>query len=168
MVRSKNFGNREGFYQSLFSRMSTVTFLSEEKIEDWYFNIYYRNFSVLLQRFFKRRKNILELLHLLRNNNYKLAVLSENDMVNERLNALDIDHKLFDHIACTIDFGVLKPSSIPFNWIADEWNTDPANILVVGDRKDRDLPAARKAGMEFFKLATNRELEELTALFHNP
>jgi len=146
--------------------MSTVTFLSEEKIEDWYFNSYYRNFAVLLQKFYKRRKNILGLLHLLKNKDYKLAVLSENDMVNERLNALDIDHKLFDRVACTIDFGVLKPSNIPFNSIADEWNTDPANILVVGDRKDRDLPAAQKAGMEFFKLATNRELEELTALFN--
>ena len=106
----------------------------------------------MLSEKFKARKNINKFLNELKNNNVKLAILSDYGHVEERLDALKINKSLFDIIASNEEYGVLKPSKRPLLDIAEKLKVGCYDVLVVGDRDDTDGEGARLAKMDYIKI----------------
>ena len=86
-----------------------------------------------------------------------LAVVSDFGLVSERLAALEIPSAAFDHVASAEDSGALKPSPKGFLDAARFLGLSADQLLIVGDRDDKDGAAARAAGMPFLHLATRSE-----------
>ena len=53
----------------------------------------------------------------------------------------------FECALCSEDSGFLKPSPEPFRLLTSSLGLEPAEILYVGDSRERDLEGARAAGM---------------------
>ena len=113
----------------------------------------------MLSEKFKARKNINKFLNELKNNNVKLAILSDYGHVEERLDALKINKSLFDIIASNEEYGVLKPSKRPLLDIAEKLKVGCDKVLVVGDRDDTDGEGARLARMHYIKITANRKYQ---------
>lgn len=63
--------------------------------------------------------------------------------VNHLMNSFIPDHK-FDPIV-TRDFTPTKPHPAPIQHIAESWNTEPKNLIMVGDSID-DMKSGKDAG----------------------
>jgi HAD superfamily hydrolase (TIGR01549 family) len=158
-VRKKMMGidynSEEKFLNSFFREIAGKNKKRIKKVKSWYKRDFYPLFINLLKKRFKSRENINGLLEVLKNNNIKLAVLSDYSHVKERLDALGINKSLFDVVASNEEYGVLKPHKRPLIDIAEKLNVKPENVLIVGDRDDTDGEGARMANMNYILIARN-------------
>lgn len=150
-----DFKSKEEFFNNFFKRIAGTKAEKQKKIEKWYKTDFYHVFVKLLRTNFKSRNNLNKLLKKLKDNNVKLAVLSDYGHVEERLDALKIDKTLFEIMASSEEYGVLKPCKRPLIDIADKLNVRTEKVLIVGDRDDTDGESARMAKMNYILIAQN-------------
>jgi FMN phosphatase YigB (HAD superfamily) len=148
-VRGENFGSRDELIAALYNAIARRANTSIERATEWYESEFMPAFVALLARRAVVRPGLPALLGRLRERGVRTAVISDYARVKERLEALKIDPALFDDLVASEEHGVLKPSEIPFEAVAKRWGLAPAEILVVGDRKDHDEGSALLAGMDF-------------------
>lgn len=125
-----------------------------QKISDWYKNVFLKVLVKIIGEKYKSRENVNLLFEKLKNQNIKIAVLSDYEAVPERMNALNISSENVDLIYGAAQLGGLKPAPQIFLKIAEQLKINPENILVVGDREDTDGQGARNAGMKFVQIQT--------------
>lgn len=102
------------------------------------------------------------LLAELKGRGYRLGVIAnQNPGTEERLAAWDL-LQYFDVAAPSAELGVAKPDPAIFRWALDRAGCAPGEALMVGDRLDNDIAAAKALGFH-----TVRLLRGLGA-FHTP
>jgi FMN phosphatase YigB (HAD superfamily) len=154
----KDMGSGEALMESLSNALSQkVRGSSPDEMRRWIYDGFYRQFEAALSMMRGSRPGLSATVNKLRKKNIKLAVLSDYDRVEERLQRLDIDSRPFDILKTTEKSGSLKPSPRPFIEIAEKWGFKPQSILVIGDRHDTDGAAAASAGMQFLQI-TNQKM----------
>jgi HAD superfamily hydrolase (TIGR01549 family) len=156
VVRQNRFGGRADLLATFYSELASRTGKSVQQSQNWYENDFYRAFIQVLARWAEPRAGLTDLLGKLRQSGLKLAVVSDFGRIIERLEALRIDPALFDIIKSSEDCGALKPAPESFLSVARIWGFPPQEILVVGDRKDRDGEGAHHAGMPFLGITDKR------------
>ena len=119
----------------------------------WINNNFYKAFDCVMPLLRGSRHGLINTLESLKEKGYKLAVLSDFGHVKQRLSGLGIPTSLFDNIASCEEEGSLKPCIKSLLAIADSWQVQSSDILVIGDRDDTDGIAASKAGMAFIKIS---------------
>jgi HAD superfamily hydrolase (TIGR01509 family) len=133
------------FYGELARRAGTTV----ARAAAWYEGEFMPAFVAMLARRAVVRPGLAALLERLRQRGVRTAVVSDFGRVGDRVSALGLDAALFDDLVAAEDYGVLKPSAVPFEAVARRWELDAAEIAVVGDREDLDAASARDAGMQF-------------------
>ena len=152
-VRQKEFNGRAELLSAFYGELATRAGRTVQQSKSWYENDFYQAFIRVLNRTARPRSGLLEMLGKLRADGMKLAVVSDFGRIPERLAALGINPELFDMLKSSEDCGALKPAPESFLCVARDWNLAPEQILVVGDRADRDGLGARHAGMPFLGIA---------------
>jgi HAD superfamily hydrolase (TIGR01662 family) len=142
-------------YKEVVKQLAPVEKASEDTLLRWIDKHFYKAFVNVMFFLKNSRPHVNKTLQLLQLNGYKLAVLSDYDRIPERLGKLKIDKSVFSIMTSSESFGALKPSPVPFKKIASNWNLDPSEILVIGDRDDTDGEGARRAGMKFIHIVEN-------------
>ena len=94
----------------------------------------------------KPYKGAIELIKELKSAGYKIALLS--DFPPEQKGDVWGARELSDVILGTEDTGALKPSSIPFNTMAEKLGVPAEEILYVGNSHKYDVVGAKNAGMK--------------------
>jgi len=134
-------------YKEIVKKLAPIERTSEDKLLYWIDKHFYKAFVNVMFFLKNSRPNVNKTLQMLKQHGFKLAVLSDYDRIPERLDKLNIDKSAFTILTSSESYGALKPSPLPFRNIADTWNLDPSEILVIGDRDDTDGEGARCAGM---------------------
>ena len=124
-----------------------------EKMLLWIKNNFYKAFDSVMPLLKGSRHGLNNTLESLKEKGCKLAVLSDFGHVGQRLTGLGIPLPLFDNIASCEEGGCLKPGTKSLLAIAESWQIQPSDILVIGDRDDTDGIAASRAGMVFIKIS---------------
>jgi FMN phosphatase YigB (HAD superfamily) len=148
-LRNKEFGDRERLRAALWEELGRRARVSTERAKNWYEDRFMTKFVDLLGRKARVRPGLIDVLSEMKERGARLAVLSDFGGVIERLEALRIPRYLFDDVVGAEDFGVLKPSPVPFLALAKKWGLVPTSLVVVGDRWDLDGASAEAAGMQF-------------------
>ena len=125
---------------------------STSSVITWIHSRFYPSFEKIMPFLRGSRPGLNNTLKTVKEKHYKLAVLSDFKWIKERLKGLKINDILFDTLLSTETEGALKPSPQSFNNIAEEWNINPSEILVIGDRIDTDGKGAENAGMQFLQI----------------
>lgn len=156
--------NAEEFHKYFFGKIAEASGRSVKKVESWYLERFYPRFIATLQKKYQARQGMDKLLSAI-NKRIPAAVFSDYSFVAERLQALKIPTDVFDVLAGSEEFGVLKPASRPLIELAGRMGVEPKKVLVVGDRRDTDGEAARMAGMMFYHItgdeAWNRFISDM-------
>lgn len=147
-VRNKSYRDRTALRTAFAKELGRRAKMSTEDAGRWYDEVFFRTFIDLLDKKAKPRPELLPFLGRLRSIGVKLAVVSDLGQVDERLKVLGIPPEAFDVTLCSEASGELKPSPTSFLNVAQQWGIDPRNIVVVGDRVDRDALAASAAAMQ--------------------
>ncbi|MBN2340142.1 MAG: HAD-IA family hydrolase [Deltaproteobacteria bacterium] len=156
-VRRNAYENQDQLLRAMYDELASKTGKTAVQAEQWFQGAFRAAFIRLLARGTSARSGLVSLLNCLNQKNIKLAVISDFDWVSSRLEALQIPTQLFDTLRCSEEFGVLKPAPKPFLEVAAQWNLSPNQVLVVGDRADRDGECAKNAGMSFLGITDKRE-----------
>ncbi|NLN62544.1 MAG: HAD family hydrolase [Myxococcales bacterium] len=151
-VRSQNFDSPAALLGAFYDQLALATGHTAAEAEQWFQREFSGAFVQTLKAHARLRQGVPQMLHALRQNGVRTAVLSDYAWVKERLGAIGIDFCLFDTIASTEDFGALKPSPVAFRQLATNWHLPAEQVLVVGDRLDMDRAAADTAGMPFWDI----------------
>jgi HAD superfamily hydrolase (TIGR01549 family) len=155
-VRNREFSDCDKLMSAFYMELAKETGSTRERVENWYQNRFMPAFVKLLEKRGQVRKGLEGLLHRLKQKEIKLAVVSDFGAVKERLEALDIDVSLFDELMSSEEAGALKPSPKAPVMLSKKWSVAPSDILMVGDRIDRDMECARRAGMQFIGISDSR------------
>jgi HAD superfamily hydrolase (TIGR01662 family) len=147
----------DALYKEVVKKLAPIEKKSEETLLHWIDSHFYKAFVNVMFFLKNSRPHVNKTLQMLKQNGFKLAVLSDYDRIPERLDKLNIDKSVFTIMTSSESFGALKPSPAPFNKIAENWNLDPSEVLVIGDRDDTDGEGARGAGMKFILLCSTRK-----------
>jgi len=142
-------------YKEVVRKLAPIEKTSENVLLHWIDKHFYKAFVNVMFFLKNSRPHANKTLQSLKQHGYKLAVLSDYDRIPERLDKLNIDKSVFTIMTSSESFGALKPSPVPFINIAENWNLDPSEILVIGDRDDTDGEGARRAGMKFMHIVDN-------------
>jgi putative hydrolase of the HAD superfamily len=145
--------SRENLMKSVCDELALIEKSTSSDMHSWIMNHFYPSFISIMSHFRNSRPDLNQILQTLKNNGYKMAVLSDYEKVDERLKRLEISSTVFDVLKSSELSGALKPASRPFLEIAANWNLPPESILVIGDRDDTDGRAARDANMPFVKVS---------------
>jgi FMN phosphatase YigB (HAD superfamily) len=151
-LRGIDFENRDNYYTHFFAKLALSTRKSVEDLRNWYFHIFYPIFIKLIKEKCTLRPQLSALLKKLKERDIKMAVLSDYNFVEERLEALQLELQYFDVLASNEEYGVLKPSKRPLETIAYKMGIEPAKILMVGDKESTDGAGALLAGMPFVNI----------------
>ena len=85
-------------------------------------------------------------LTTLKDKNYRLAVLSNNDSrLRSVLRELQVDH-LFEHLFISSELGFEKPQREIFQAVEDTLQVNPQEIMHLGDSYSRDYLGAQESG----------------------
>jgi histidinol phosphatase-like enzyme len=97
-----------------------------------------------------KRGWLIKRIHKLRRNGMLVAVWSDNP-VNKKICYLGVnfDYKLTSE---ALDINLGKPSPKGLKQIISYFHLISSDAIMIGDRKDRDGEAARRAGVKFLKI----------------
>lgn len=116
--------------------------------ENWLEKFFYPAFIAGIKTC-KRRPGLVDFLKFLQQHHIKLAILSDYGKIKERLHALHLDPSLFSVLYSSEENNGLKPNPDLFLNCAKAMNLTANEVLVIGDRDDRDGQGARQAGMDY-------------------
>lgn len=139
-LRGKAFPTEEAFYEAFFGGGVS---------REWYFGTYMPDTVKILEKHYRIRPWVKDMVMDLRSRGIKVAVLSDYGYVSEKLQAIGFDPAWADNVVDAPKAGGLKPCKVPFLYIADRFGVDPSECVVVGDRADTDGAGSILAGMDF-------------------
>jgi FMN phosphatase YigB (HAD superfamily) len=151
-LRKEDHGSGEKYFDTLFGRISGLTGTEKTNVKKWYLTDFRKDFISALAKNCIKNKSIERVACTLRNLNFKTAVLSDFGFIEERLDALNIDRKLFNVLVSGEEEGALKPQTRPLMKIFGELGVLPENAILIGDRNDTDGAVAENAGMIFINV----------------
>ena len=154
--KGKYFSSAEEFYREFFADLAKACRSASGKIENWYNQKYMKAMTDSLKKNYSCRNGAKELFSHLRNRGIKTAVFSDYAKISERMRAVGFEENTADFLFSAETLGGLKPAVQPFLKIAEVLQTEPPNILVVGDRSDTDGKGAISAGMQFVQIKTHK------------
>lgn len=94
-----------------------------------------------------------EVIHELKARGYRLAVVSNWDvLLPEILEAMGLDG-VFEAVVVSAALGVKKPHPAIYQAALDAMGVVPERVLFVGDRVDADVEAPKKLGMQAMQVA---------------
>lgn len=164
-IKGIDYQNEEGVFNALFSKIAEYrNNYSVQKAAEWYKERYMPAQVAVLALYFSPRPCVDELLKSLREQGVKTILYSDYDFAEEKLEALNIDPALFDHIVSAPELGGLKPCRQSIERLIDRYGLDSATTLMVGDRDDTDGETARCAGLDFYNVKTQGWDELLVSL----
>jgi HAD superfamily hydrolase (TIGR01549 family) len=152
----RDMGSRDNLLSAVCEATSIKERCAPEKIHSWVQNSFYPSFVSIMRYFRNSRPGLNKTMSMLRDSGIILGVLSDYDFVQQRLELLNISTTNFKTMTSSEASGALKPCPRPFLEIAKQWDLQPENILVIGDRDDTDGEAARAAGMRFLHIADSK------------
>ncbi len=123
--------------------------VSPERARRFYEERFMPAFVEVLRRHARPRPGLVEQLRELAARGVACCVLSDHGQVEQRLEALGIDARLFRACASSASSGAFKPAPASFLQMAERCGIPPSRWLVVGDRPDTDAAGAAAAGMAF-------------------
>ena len=148
-MRGQWFGDGDSFYKAFFEniirhRLCTVSF-----VRWWYFTCYMPLMvNVLLK--YKPRPWVVPFVEACHRMGVRVVVLSDYDMVEEKLEALGLSGSMFDWVAAAPALGGLKPAPQLMTVVAERMGVRPSQCLVLGDREDTDGALAHATGAQFY------------------
>jgi HAD superfamily hydrolase (TIGR01549 family) len=151
-VRGLGFEDGEALDRAFIAELSRRAGLSPAAAGRWYELRFIHSFITQLGRHCRPREGVMDLLEHLHRRGLRLGVLSDYEMVAERLEAVRVPVTSFDLLMSAGESGALKPSPRPFLLAARRLGVDPPEVIVVGDRDDMDGAGARAARMTFHHL----------------
>lgn len=157
-IRSRSFPDGASLRAAFGEELGRRAGLPAQEASRWYDEVFFGTFIDLLDRKARPRDRLLPFLGDLRSKGVKIAVVSDLGHVDVRLRTLGIPPEAFDVTLCAESFGELKPSPMAFLSVAEQWGIDPSEVIVVGDRVDRDAFAARAAAMQCIMLDNHAPL----------
>ncbi len=164
ILKGQDLGCEAAYDKAFAEEMVKHRFLglgvSTERILRWYKRFYLSHMVRVLRRHYEAREGVAELFSRLKSAGKKIAVLSDYPMVRERMKAIGLADVPVDILAAASDYGALKPAVRPMCDIAEKLNVSQGRCLVVGDRRDTDGEAARRAGMPFVQIRTHKNGDE--------
>lgn len=157
-LAGKDFSSPANFNQAFFNELGKTCFRPAEKMQNWYFNRYMPVMMKVLKKHYKPRNGLKELLQRIDSskNKTQYAIYSDYPHAEKRLEALGLPPVKKIRFYGPESFGALKPAVRPFMEIARDFNLQPEEILVIGDREDTDGLGAFNSKMHFFCLETGR------------
>ena len=153
-LRGQSFASGERYYEALFGELGRRSRRGEQAAGRWYRDRFIPCFIRQLSRHAVPRLGLSALLGRLRGQGTGLAVISDYGWVAERLRALGISPELFDLLLSTEELGALKPSPAAIQLVRQRWGLKREDVLLVGDRQDRDGESAKAAGVEYLQVRT--------------
>ncbi len=163
-LKGIDFGSEEEYFKAYYSRLAAHHKTSFEKAKNWNETLYLPLMISVLSKYYKCQPGVPELFKLLEDNGIKTAILSDYNMVDQRMAAVGIEPSICKNLYSSIELGGLKPAKGPFLKIAEALEVKPERILVVGDRNDTDGQGARNCGMQYIQIkiqATKIKAEEV-------
>ena len=158
------YASQELLLDAFYSQLADLSGNKKEQARDWYQRRFLPGLITFMRRRCYARPGLLPLLADLRRRGIKLAVVSDIGVVPERLAALDIPPEAFDLAASTEESGALKPSPKGFEDAVRALGLEVDEVLIVGDRDDRDGAAARGAGIPFLHLLSGSRADQPDAM----
>jgi HAD superfamily hydrolase (TIGR01549 family) len=152
-IRMQTFQDRDSLHCAFCEELGRRAGIPAGKADEWYRTKFMFEFIRMLGRDAVARPGLVSLCTKLREYGVKLAVVSDYGFVDERIIALRIPLEIFDGLYASEDYGVLKPSPKPLLALAREWGIEAGNMVMIGDRMDRDGVCAKAAGMEFIGIS---------------
>lgn len=157
-IKGQDYQSAEGVYKALFEKMAEVKkSRTAEEARCWYEEKYMPLQVSVLRMYFEARPLVTELLEAMRNRGLKCILYSDYGHEVEKLQALDIDPKLFDATLSAPELGGLKPSRKSMERLMEKFGLDAATTLYVGDREDTDGDSARPFGIDFVNVKQPKE-----------
>lgn len=157
-LSGRYFGDSGLLYRALFERMSVMSGFPVERVENWYFTVFMPDMTHILEKGFQARPWVLPLLADLRSKGIRTAVFSDYDFAQQKLSAIGISPNCFDFVTDAFSEGGFKPCRESFESVAGKLNVNPSEVIVVGDRPEKDGAGAMAAGM-FFRKVNGNEFE---------
>lgn len=143
------FGNERTYYETLYGKVAVKSHISVKKAKWWYEHRYMPRMVKVMEKHYKLRPWVSQLLPELRQKGLKVAVFSDYGNIQERLSALHFDHSWADFLTDAPSMGGLKPCREATLALCDHLGVKPEEALMVGDRDDTDGEAARRCNMKF-------------------
>lgn len=113
-------------------------------------------FRILSIDYIRLYPNVPEALSTLRNNGYRLWLLSNAQRIftEYELRHLELD-KHFDGIYLSSDYTCRKPDIRFFKALLEEQQLDPSKCLMIGNDRNTDIAGAKLAGLSTLYMHTN-------------
>ena len=143
------FGDERTYYETLYGKVAVMSHISSKRVKWWYNHRYMPNMIRVLQRHYKLRPWVSQLLPELRAQGIKVAVFSDYGCVEERLAILGFDPSWVDFITDAPRMGGLKPCKEAMLMVCNKLGVTPSESLMIGDRNDTDGEVAQRCGMKF-------------------
>ena len=115
----------------------------------WHRKVYLKTMTELIEKHCPRREEVIELAQIAHRMGLKTAIYSDYGAVEEKLEALKVDKKIFDVWVTAPELGGLKPSKKCAMQVLERLGAKPETTLFVGDRDEKDGAAARSVGAGF-------------------
>jgi len=111
-------------------------------------------------------KHTLPMLKKLRNSGYRIGLISNTSLF--ATSKLKKKTRLFDFIdypLCSYDAGMIKPDPRIFRKMLGIAKVRPSEVIMIGDKMDDDVRAARKIGMNAIHFQGYKKLKKRLASF---
>lgn len=159
-IKGKDFGSAENYYNNFFTEMAKRNkFFTAKYYEKWYFERYLPSFCKILAKHYIADERVVRIFDYLHKNNITIAINSDYPFISKRMQAIGLDYQQNAqlHYFSSEDYGALKPATRPFLEIANKFNCEPSNCIVIGDRADTEGECAKKTGMNFIQISFKKK-----------
>lgn len=120
--------------------------------EQWYRNCYLTSMVQIIAAHYSPQPWLQPLMDECRRRSIRVAILSDYEAVQDKLQALGVEPSAFDAILATGDFGTIKPDpalGVILGSAIKNATIDWQQVLFIGDRPDTDGLLARALGAQF-------------------
>jgi putative hydrolase of the HAD superfamily len=140
--------------------------LEELNIPISFLSLYYELFDQVFISNINLYDNFLNLLILLKNNNIKIGILSNNNFLQQlnKINKLKIEQYI-DIIQTSDECGFEKPDLNIYLNIINKFKLKPENIAFIGDNLDHDIIPSLKIGFLPFHFKFNQSFKLINNYF---
>lgn len=148
-IRGRHYASTEAFYEAFFSGIGLGIPALKRRARRWYTTQYWPLMLRTLEKHYRVRPWMVDLIKDLRAAGVKVSVYSDYEDAEKRLQILGLDTSLVDVILTSPEIGGLKPCKESMQAVADAMGVVPERCLVIGDGKKADGRGAAAIGAQF-------------------
>lgn len=148
-IRGTYYGSTEAFYTAFFKGIGIGIPALERRAKRWYTTEYWPLMLRTLEKHYRVRPWIVELIKDLKKAGKKVSVYSDYEDAEKRLQILGLDTSMVDVILTSPELGGLKPCKESMEAVARAMGVEPTRCLVIGDGKKADGQGAAAIGAQF-------------------